>query len=70
MKLTINITNTENIGNLSPDQVRNIEEIVTALIQSGGLTGIRGGKTILHFDAESQFMGVQLDYWPFRRRKK
>ena len=70
MKLTINIGNTENIGNLSFDQISHIEEIVAALIQSGGCTGVKGGKTIIHFDAEGAFMGVQLDYWPFRRRKK
>lgn len=68
-KLTLNITNTENVGNLSPEQVRNIEEIVTALIISGGLTGVKGGKTMIHFDATGTFMGIELDYWPWRRRK-
>ena len=70
LKLTLNITNTENIGNLSPEQVKNIEEIVTALITSGALTGVRGGKSILHFDADGLFQGVELAYFPWRRRKK
>jgi hypothetical protein len=68
-QITITIKNNENVGYLDQDQVSNIQEIVTALITSGGLTGVKGGKTIIHFDGEARFMGVQLDYWPFRRRK-
>ena len=45
-------------------------EIFRALLQSGGLSGVKGGKTIIHFDAEGTFQGIELDYWPFRRRKK
>ena len=49
--------------------VREIQDIFLALIKSGGLTGVKGGKTILHFDADGVFQGIELDYWPFRRRK-
>lgn len=68
-ELTIKITNRDNVGTITTEQARNIQEIITALIQSGGLTGVKGGKTILHFDSEGSFMGVELDYWPYRRRK-
>ena len=67
--IQITIKNNENVGHLEKEQVDNIQEIVTALITSGGLTGVKGGKTIIHFDGDAKFMGVQLDYWPFRRRR-
>jgi hypothetical protein len=68
-KIELTIINTENIGHLSPTELLKIQEIFTALVASGGLTGVKGGKTIIHFDAEANFMGVELAYWPFRRRK-
>jgi hypothetical protein len=40
------------------------------LVQSGGLSGVKGGKTIIHFDEQGVFRGVQLDYWPYRRRSQ
>ena len=49
-------------------EVEQIKEIFTALIRSGGLTGVKGGQTILHFDGAGVFMGVQLSYWPFRKK--
>ena len=45
-------------------------EIFTILIEKGALDGIRGGSAIIHFDSEGVFQGVELDYWPWRRRKK
>lgn len=69
MKFEITIKNTENIGNLSQEQLRSIQEIVEALVTSGGLTGVRGGKTIIHFDGEGSFQAIQLDYMPWRKRK-
>lgn len=69
MKFEITINNTENIEGLNAIHIEKIKEIVNALVQSGGLTGVRGGKTIIHFDAESNFMGIELDYWPWRKRK-
>jgi hypothetical protein len=65
MKITLDIKNVENC-NL--DRLAVYEEIITALITSGGLDGVKGGQTILHFDANSVFQGVQLTYWPYRRR--
>lgn len=70
MKFEITIKNTENIGALDQRQIEKIQEIVNALVQSGGLTGVRGGKTIIHFDADANFQGIELDYWPWRKQKK
>lgn len=53
----------------SEEDVLRFKEIFGALIQSGGLTGVKGGKTIIHFDAIGVFQGIELDYWPYRRRK-
>lgn len=69
MKIELNIKNTENIGDLTPSRIKHYEDIVTAVISSGALDGIRGGKAILHFDASGVFQGVQLEYWPWRRKK-
>ena len=44
-------------------------EIFQALLKSGGLSGVKGGQTILHFDSEGNFQGVQLSYWPWRKHK-
>lgn len=54
---------------LTPEQILGIQEIFLALIKVGGLTGVRGGKTIIHFDGEGNFQGISLDYMPFRKRK-
>lgn len=69
-KIEIFIRNSENVGTLSATELRKIQEIFEALVTSGGLTGVKGGKTLLHFDAEGVFQGVELDYWPWRRRKQ
>lgn len=53
----------------SQEEVNNIKEIFCALLKSGGLTGVKGGQTIIHFDSIGDFQGVQLSYWPYRRRK-
>ena len=68
MKINLDIKNTENI-NPSDEQVEEYNEIITALITSGGLDGVRGGQTIIHFDQDGVFMGISLNYWPWRRKK-
>lgn len=65
MKLELNIKNTENFK----QDITKYEEILEALISSGGLDGVKGGQTIIHFDSNAEFMGVQLNYWPYRRKK-
>lgn len=67
--MIIEIKNLENIGNLSVEQIDKIKEIFTVLVSSGGLTGVRGGKTIIHFDHEGVFQGCELDYFPWRKRR-
>lgn len=70
MEITLKINNTENISNLTPQDHHNIEKILLALVASGGLTGVKGGQTIIHFDPSGKFMGVQLNYWPWRLREQ
>lgn len=65
MKLELNIQNTENMGNFDRAKV---EEIFTALITSGGLTGVKGGQTIIHFDGDGVFQKIELKYFPWIRR--
>ena len=57
------------IDGVDHSEIERYHEILSALIRCGGLTGVKGGKTILHFDADGTFQGVELDYWPFRRKK-
>lgn len=57
------------IKGYTPEEIENFRLIFNALITSGGLSGVKGGQTILHFDSEGKFMGVQLSYWPWRKRK-
>lgn len=68
MKLEIDIKNTENI-NPTPEQLIKYGEIISALIQTGALDGVKAGQAIIHFNHESQFMGIELNYWPWRRKK-
>jgi len=68
--MIIEIKNTENIGHLSENDVQYIQEIFEALIASGGLTGVKGGQTIIHFDHEGIFQKVELKYFPWIRRRK
>ena len=56
--------------NLTLEEIRAIQEVVMALIQTGGLLGVKGGSTNIHFDGDGVFQGIQFDYWPWRRRKK
>lgn len=55
---------------LDEDEIVKYQEILVALISCGGLSGVKGGKTIIHFDGDGIFQGIEFDYWPWRRRKK
>lgn len=68
MEITLNIKNTENVRSLSEQQLKQVTEILEALVSSGGLTGVKGGQTIIHFDHMGTFKSVQLSYYPFVRR--
>lgn len=52
------------------EEAERYHEIISAMLRCGALSGVKGGKTILHFDALGIFQGVELDYWPWRRRKE
>ena len=69
-KFEITIRNSENVSHFGIEETRKVTEILTALVESGGLTGVKGGKTIIHFDGDGEFMGISLDYWPWRKRRK
>jgi len=53
----------------SQEEIEKYKEIFSVLINKGALDGVRGGKSVIHFDADGVFQGVQLDYWPWRKRK-
>jgi hypothetical protein len=55
-------------GIASNPNITRYEEIITALIASGGLDGVKGGQTIIHFDPLGEFKAIQLDYYPYRKR--
>lgn len=53
---------------LDLQEITRYQEIMVALISCGGLSGVKNGRTILHFDRDGEFMGVELNYWPWRKR--
>ena len=57
------------IEGFTPQETEKYMEILQALLQSGGLSGVKSGTTTLHFDQEGRFSGIELSYWPWRRRK-
>lgn len=69
MKIELEIRTLENVGDLTPEKQARIVEIFEALIVSGALTGVKAGRSILHFDDEGVFRGVELSYFPWRRRR-
>lgn len=53
---------------MDSEQIRKYLEIVQVLLDKGALDGVKNGKAIIHFDSQGTFQGVQLDYWPWKRR--
>lgn len=68
MIFEINIKNTENVEHLSDKDVLQIQDVVNALVATGGLTGVKGGQTVIHFDANGIFQKIELKYYPWTRR--
>ena len=68
MKILLELKNLENIGYVSDTDKAHFAEIFEALIVSGGLTGVKGGSTNIHFDSQGLFKGINLNYWPYRKR--
>lgn len=50
-------------------EIDRFKEILAALLSCGALSGVKNGRTIIHFDAEGTFQSIELDYWPYRRKK-
>jgi len=63
---TIEITLREDFDLTKIEQVK---QIFNALISTGALTGVKGGKAVIHYDGEGMFQAIQLDYMPWRKRK-
>lgn len=57
------------LNDTSPYELEKFEEIFRILIEKGALSGVKGGKTIIHFDGNGEFMGISFEYWPYRKRK-
>lgn len=57
------------VEDATEEQIQKYEEIFAVLLEKGALDGIRGGSAILHFDSNCTFQGVELNYWPWRRKK-
>lgn len=55
--------------NARVEDIDKYKEIFSALIKSGGLSGVKNGKTIIHFNGNGNFQGISLNYWPWRKRK-
>lgn len=70
MEIKLQIKNTENLGELTQEKKQQIEEIISALISCGGLTGVKGGKTLIHFDGDGNFQAISFDYITWRKRRK
>ena len=70
MEIKLQIKNTENLLNMTTSDVVEMQAILEALVSSGGLTGVKGGQTIIHFDADGVFQKIELKYFPWVRKTK
>lgn len=51
------------------DRITKYEKIFRLLIEKGALDGVKGGSANIHFGGSGEFMGIELNYWPYRERK-
>ena len=65
---TIKVLNLK-IHGADPDEVLRYTEILDALLKVGALSGVKNGAAVIHFDENATFVGIELRYWPWRRRK-
>lgn len=70
MEIKLNIKNTENLTSLTQRDLEEMKQILEALVSTGGLTGVKGGQTIIHFDALGVFQKIELKYFPWVRKAK
>lgn len=53
------------IEGASPEQMERYTRVLFALVRVGGLDGVKRGRTVIHWNAEGNFAGIQLDYMPW-----
>lgn len=68
MEIKLNIKNTENLSSMTAGDLDEMKQILEALVSTGGLTGVKGGQTIIHFDAFGVFQKIELKYFPWVRK--
>jgi hypothetical protein len=68
MEIRLNIKNTENLTNMTASDLEEMKAILEALVSTGGLTGVKGGQTIIHFDGDGVFQKIELKYFPWVRK--
>lgn len=68
MEIRLFIKNTENLDSMTSSDLNEMKQIIEALIVTGGLTGVKGGQTIIHFDAFGVFQKIELKYFPWVRK--
>lgn len=68
MKIEFEINNFENTGDITPEKLQRFAEIFKVLVEKGALTGIKGGSANIHFDRFGDFVGLEMVYWPWRKR--
>lgn len=68
MEIKLTIKNTENLENMTTRDLEEMKQILEALVSTGGLTGVKGGQTIIHFDAFGVFQKIELKYFPWVRK--
>jgi len=53
----------------TPKEVAQIDEIIHALLATGGLTGMKNGSTSIHFDKNGEFQAIKHEYCPWLKRR-
>ena len=56
------------IEGATKEQIARYQEIIGALLQVGGLDGVKSGSTNIQFNPDGVFMGINLNYWPWKRK--
>lgn len=51
------------------EQNQKYKEILCVLLEKGALDGMRAGSTTIHFSNEGEFSGIEMAYWPWRKRQ-
>ena len=54
---------------IDQERIDNYRDIFLGLIKSGGLDGVKGGRTIIHFDQSGKWRNIELDYFPYWNRE-